>query len=200
MRKLAFLAAVFSILVMSHSALAQQADVGLGFGTIMSPGAAECNASTGCPEKGGLYPNITADVIFHHRLGFGYEVAWRGGQGAYGGPGGQPYRPIINDFNLVFQPRVNKKVGVDLMAGFGFQDIRYYQYTNTSGCIYFGACFNTSDHVLFDVGGGLRYYFWHRAFIRPEIKWYNIHNNTADFSGNNVVRVGASIGYTIGPD
>jgi hypothetical protein len=41
---------------------------------------------------------------------------------------------------------------------------------------------------------------WHHAFIRPEARYYNILNNNNNFSSNNVIRVGASIGYTIGPD
>ena len=200
MRKLTFLAALFSLFLFAHQALAQQADVALGFGTIVSPGAAACSISTGlCPEKGGLYPSISADVIFHRRIGFAYEVTWRGGQGAYGGSGGQPFRPIINDFNAVYQPRVGKRVGVDLMAGIGFQDTRFY--SGNYSCT-FVSCTNytTSNHFLVDIGGGIRYYFWHHAFIRPEAKYYFINNNTNDFTNNNVLRVGASIGYTIGPD
>ena len=206
MRKLAFLAAVFSVFFMVHQASAQQADAMFGFGTITSPGSTSCNGISGCPETGGLYPSVGADVIFHHRIGFAYEVTWRGGQGAYGGSGGAPYRPIINDFNAVFQPRINKRVGFDIMAGIGWQDTRLY--TSQYSCTYFSCTnYSTNNNFLVDVGGGLRYYFWHHVFIRPEVKYYNIHNNLANFSVNSfgyssssVVHVGASIGYTIGPE
>jgi len=197
LRKFAFVAALFAVCLLVNLASAQQADVALGFGTMMAPGAAACNLTTGCPEKGGLYPNVGVDVIFHRRIGFAYDVSWRGGAGNYGGTG-QPYRPILNDFNAVFQPRLGKKVGADLFGGIGWQDTRYYSFQYTSNCIYFGACFSSSDHFLVDVGGGLRYYFWHHAFIRPELHYYWIHNNIADFNSGNIVRVGASIGYTIG--
>ena len=62
----------------------------LGFGTVMSSGSTACTVSS-CvvPENGGLYPSISGDVIFHKRFGFNAEVAWRGKQGLYGGPGGQ---------------------------------------------------------------------------------------------------------------
>ncbi|SPF39316.1 conserved exported hypothetical protein [Candidatus Sulfotelmatobacter kueseliae] len=198
MRKFAGFATLFAIALLASLASAQQGDVALGFGTVMAPGSAACNLVTGCPEKGGLYPAVSADVIFHRRIGFGYEVTWRGGVGAYGGSGGQPYRPIINDFNAVYQPRLGKKVGADLLGGIGFQDTRYYQYQNTANCVYFGACFSSSHHFLVDVGGGLRYYFWHHVFVRPEAHYYWIRNNTVDFNSNNILRVGASIGYTIG--
>lgn len=205
MRKLALFVAACSLFFFANLASAQQGDAMLGFGTLLSPGAASCNDSTGCPEKGGLYPAINGDVIFHRRVGFGYEVTWRGSQGLYGGCSDcQPYRPIIQDFNAVYQPRVTKKVGLDLMAGIGWQETRLY--SGNYSCT-FVSCTNytTSNHFLVDVGGGIRYYFWHHVFIRPELKYYNIHNNVANsFSGNfgfssgNLLRVGGSIGYTIG--
>lgn len=202
MRKLAFVVAVCSLFLfgVANLASAQQADVAIGFGTLMSPGAASCNSVSGCPEKGGLYPTISADVIFHRRYGFDYDITWRGGQGIYGGCFNcQPYRPIINTFNAIFQPRFGNKIGADLLGGIGFQDTRYYNYNSySSGCIYFGACFNSSFHLVADVGGGIRYYVWHHAFVRPEVRYYWVHNNTNDFSSNNILRVGASIGYTIG--
>jgi len=200
LRKLTFLAAVFSLFFFVHHASAQQADVALGFGTVMAPGAASCdNLNLTCAEKGGLYPTVGFDVILHRRIGFAYDVTWRGSQG-YNPLLGQNYRPIINDFNLVFQPRLGKKVGLDLVGGVGFQDTRYYGYQPTYSCYALGACFNSSFHFVTDLGGGLRYYFWHHAFIRPEVRYYFINNNTTDFTGNHIVRVGASIGYTIGPE
>jgi hypothetical protein len=47
-------------------------------------------------------------------------------------------------------------------------------------------------------GGGLRYYVYGNAFIRPEVHFYHILNNSDVFTNSNVIRVGASIGYTIG--
>lgn len=201
MRKLAFLATVFVIFMLPNAASAQQGDAMLGFGTLLSPGADPCNSITfTCPEKGGLYLNLGADVIFHRRMGFGFDAAWKAGQGAYGGPGGQPFRPILFDFNGVYQPRLNKKVGADLMAGIGWQSTRFYGYQPTSSCVYFGACYQSSNHFLVDLGAGVRYYVWGHVFVRPEVRYYKVFNNTADFTSGNVVRVGASIGYTIGPD
>ena len=150
-------------------------------------------------RKGGFYPSLSADVIFHKRIGFGFETAWRGGQGDYAGLG-IPYRPIMFDFNAVYQPKLSKKAGLDLMGGIGWQTTRFYGYQPTSNCVYFGACYTSSNHFLMHVGGGIRYYIWGHVFLRPEAHYYHIVNNTADFSNNNVIRVGASIGYTIGPD
>jgi hypothetical protein len=130
-------------------------------------------------------------------MGFGFDVAWKGSQGLYVGEA--PYRPILLDFNGVYQPRLTKKTGLDLMAGVGWQSTRFYSGNYT--CTYFGCTnFNSYHHFLVDIGGGLRYYVWHHVFVRPEAHYYWINNNTAEFDNNNVIRVGASIGYTIGPD
>lgn len=197
MRKLTFLATLIAFFILCNLASAQQADAMFGFGTLMSSGS--CNATTGiCPEKGGLYTNVAADVIFHKRIGFAFETAWRASQAAYGGAGGQPFRPILSDFNAVFQPKVSKKVGLDLMGGVGWQSTRFY----LPYCTSYFTCNNfvSSHHFLVDIGGGVRYYVWNHVFVRPEAHYYWINNNTAEFNSNNILRVGASIGYTIGPE
>ncbi len=197
MRKLALLAPFFAFLFFAQFATAQQGDAMFGGNILTSTGS--CDPNTGlCPEKGGFYPSFSADVIFHKRVGFNFETAWRGAQGSYGGPGGQPYRPIISDFNLMYQPKLSKKVGADLMAGIGWQSTRFYLPYCTNGF----TCNNfiSSRHFLVDIGGGIRYYVWGHVFVRPEVHFYHINNNTDVFSNDNVFRAGASIGYTIGPD
>jgi Outer membrane protein beta-barrel domain len=197
LRKFALFAAVVAVLAFASLASAQQGDAMFGFGTLMSSGS--CNNNTGlCPQKGGLYPNVGADVIFHKRVGIGFDVAWRGSQGNYAGIG-LPYRPILYTFNGVYQPRISKKVGGDLFGGIGWQSTRFYSANYT--CSYF-SCTNyaSSNHFLVDAGAGIRYYFWGHVFVRPEIRYYYINNNTSDFTSNSVFRAGASIGYTIGPD
>ena len=206
MRKLAVLAAVLTFLSLLPSlASAQQGDAMIGFGTITSPGATACTFDAAtltpyCPEKGGLYMNLGGDVIFPKRVGFGFDATWRAKQGEYGGSGGQPFRPILFDFNGVYQPKISKKAGLDLFGGIGWQSTRFYGYTPTTSCVYFGACYVSSNHFLVDVGAGLRYYVWGHVFVRPEARYYKVFNNTADFTSGNVLHVGASIGYTIGPD
>ena len=197
MRKSALLAVMSGFFFLACFAQAQQADGMFGGGTVMSSGS--CDFTTGfCPEKGGYYQNIGADVILHKRIGFAFESAWRWSQGQYGGPGGQPFRPILFAFNGDFQPKLSKKVGLDLMGGIGWQTTRFYlpYCTNQFTC----NNYTSSNHFLVDIGGGLRYYFFGHVFLRPEAHYYHILNNTNDFTNNNVIRVGASIGYTIGPD
>jgi|SRR5579864_2754695 len=204
LRKLAFFATVFAFFVFLNVASAQQGDAMIGFGTLLSPGAAACGTSpsTGavsCPEKGGLYINLGADVIFHRRMGFGFDAAWKASQGDYGGLG-IPYKPILFDFNGVYQPKLSKKAGLDLMGGIGWQTTRYYGLVNSFSCFQLGQCYQSSNHFLIDLGAGIRYYAYGHIFVRPEVRYYKIFNNSADFTSGNVIRVGASIGYTIGPE
>ncbi len=198
MRKLALFAPVFAFLFLAQFASAQQVDVFLGGGSIVSSGS--CNVTTGlCPEKGGLYLNLGGDVVFYKQLGVNVETAWRATQGTYLNLG-ENYRPILTDFNLLYQPRLGKKVGADLMAGIGAADTRFYApgaappgYPN----------YVSTDHFMEHLGAGIRFYPWHHVFVRPEVHYYHIQNNNnlnnnGYFSTNNVVRVGASIGYTFG--
>jgi hypothetical protein len=198
LRKTALLAVICGVVFLASVSQAQQGDAMFGFGTTMSSGTTSCTVNS-CviPEKGGLYTNISADVIFRKRVGFGFDAAWRTSQGNYAGLG-LPYRPILFDFNGVYQPRLSKKIGADLMAGIGWQSTRFYQFTNTSNCVFFNACYTSKNHFLVDIGGGVRYYVHGNIFVRPEAHFYHIMNNSDVFSSNNVVRVGASIGYTIG--
>jgi hypothetical protein len=196
LRKLALLTTLASSLLLASFAPAQQADAMLGFGTLMSSGTATCGL-TSCvaPEKGGLYTSLSGDVIFHKRVGFNFEAAWRTRQGSFGG---QPYRPILFAFNGLYQPKISKQVGADLMGGIGWQTTRFYLPFCTNGF----TCNNytSSNHFLVDIGGGVRYYVHGHVFVRPEAHFYHILNNTDVFTSNNVIRVGASIGYTIGPE
>jgi hypothetical protein len=201
LRKSAFLAAaICGFLLFASFASAQQADFSFGVGTLTSPGNfTSTNTTFTVPEKGGAYPAVGFDVIFHKRIGLGFEAAWKASQGAYGGCDGcQPFRPILYDVNGVFQPRFGKKVGADLMAGIGAQSTRFYLPYCTNG--FTCSNYTSSNHFDIHLGGGIRYYFWHHLFVRPELHYYRVFNNTDEWSSDNLIRVGASIGYTLGPE
>ena len=205
MRKFAFFASVFALSLLPSLASAQQGDAMFGFGTLVSSGSnGTCGLSftSNCvgPEKGGLFTTISGDVIFHRRFGINAEANWRTKQALDNTGGGILYRPILFDFNGLYQPRLGKKLGADLMGGIGWQTTRFYEYTNTFSCLDLGSCYNSYNHFLVHLGGGVRYYVWNHFFVRPEVHYYHILNNTDVYTNSNVIRVGASLGYTIGPD
>lgn len=207
MRKLALVAPVFAFLFCAHFATAQQVDVMVGGGTLMQP---YTNTSTSSQsfvelaETGGVYPSVGADIVdSERRLGLNLESSWRYHRASYYGY--EAYRPILTDVNALFQPKLNKKFGLDFMAGIGAASTRFYL-PSVVTCGYFAGCYDYSstNHFMEHVSGGLRYYFWHNFFVRPEANIYHIHNNTnyttGGFNSNFLTRVGASIGYTFHRD
>jgi len=197
LRKLAIFVPVLAFLCLVQFASAQQGDVMFGGGTLLSSSPSN-NVSFQPSEKGGAWLNVSADVVaFKKRIGINWETTWRASQGAYAEQ--ENFRPILTDFNALWQPRLGKKVGLDLFGGIGLSSTRFYlpeiTQCNFTGCINY----TSSHHFMEDLGGGIRYYVWHHLFVRPEIHYYHVQNNV-EFNTDNLFRVGASIGYTIGPD
>jgi opacity protein-like surface antigen len=200
LRKLALLASVFTFFFFVQFASAQQGDVFLGGGTLTSSSASNGSFPS---ESGGLYINLGGDVVFFKHIGINVETAWRATQGVYGPTSDEEnYRPILTDFNLLYQPHLGKKAGLDLMAGIGSASTRFYAPgASTPGY----PNYVSTDHFMEHLGGGIRYYVWHHVFVRPEVHYYHIQsnnniNNNGAFNSNNVFRVGASVGYTFGGD
>ncbi len=205
MRKLALFAPILAVLCLCHFAAAQQGDVMFFGGTLLSPSPSSNELALGnIAEKGGTYLGVGGDIIgFKRRLGINIETSWRASQASYFGY--ESYRPILTDFNAIFEPKLGKKVALDLFGGIGIASTRFYVPYATS-CSYFSGCINytTNDHFMQDAGAGLKYYVWKHVFVRPEIHYYHIDGNdnvdNGGFTSNNIFRVGASIGYTIGND
>jgi hypothetical protein len=178
-------------------ASAQQVDVMAGGGTLFS--SSQVTATQDQPalaEKGSPYPSVGADIILYRRYGLNFEGAWKWKQGVYPGYD-QNYRPILMDVNALFQPRLSKKFGADLMVGVGAESVRFDP-ASSGNCDY-ASCSNfiSNTHFMEHLGGGVRYYFYHRLFVRPEVHYYHIQNNL-EFYSNNIVRAGATVGYTFG--
>lgn len=194
MRKFAWFLTACTFIACASLAQGQQLDINVGGAVVTS--STTTNASAAIlrdAEKGGTWISVGADAIpFAHRLGFGFEAAWRYHQAS--NPYGQQYRPILYDVNGVFQPKFTKRFGGDFMAGIGAQSLRF-----NGGPIACGAScitFINSTHLAEHLGAGMRYTFWRHFFVRPELHYYHIHNNTNAFTNDNVFRAGASIGYT----
>jgi len=145
-------------------------------------------------EKNGIYPSISADVVgSKRRFGLNIETSWRYKQASYYGY--ENYRTIFTDVNALFQPKLSKRIGLDLMGGIGIASNLF----NLFGSCSIPQCINytSSNHFMEDLSGGIRYRLWRHFFVRPEGHYYHIQHNLG-FNSNNAFRVGASIGYTIG--
>lgn len=176
---------------------AQQMDLAVGGGTLMSsrPASSSVNFQPP-PEKSGAYVNVSGDFIAfkHRRLGLNLETAFRVRQANYDGY--EKYRPILTDVNALFQPRLSEKIGLELLGGIGVASTRFNLLAscNLPGCINY----TNSNHFMEHVGAGVRYSVWNRVFVRPEVHYYHIQNNV-EFNSGNVFRVGVSLGYSFHP-
>ena len=182
--------------LMSGTLHAQQFDVGFGVGTLTAPSASSANGNHAQVSlTGGAYPVFSADLLLKKQFGVGGELAWRGSQNLYAGF--QPYRPLFYDFNGIYAPKLGKHAAAEVMAGIGWESLRFYQGFTTCGAI---SCtdFVSSNHFMGHVGGCLRYYFYGHFFVRPEAHLYMIHNNE-EFSSGRAARFGVSLGYTFAP-
>jgi hypothetical protein len=200
LRKFAPLASACAVLLFGFAsfASAQQADVMGGGSILMSFASTSALASFQPPtEKGGTYLNFSGDYVAFgpkHRYGINVETAWRYKQGSYYGY--ENYRPFFTDANLLYQPKIGKKMGLDVMGGVGIASNRFNILAScgTPGCINY----TSSNHFMEHLGIGFRYYVWHRmphVYVRPEAHYYHIHDNV-QFNSDNVFRLGASVGYT----
>jgi hypothetical protein len=183
---------VFCLLV--ASAAAQQVDVAFGVSTLSAPSGTTSGALYFPSQGGGAYPGFSADFLLHRHFGIEGEMFWKASQGLYGGV--QPYRPIFYAFNAIWAPPITKNISAEVLGGIGGEDIRFYGILN---CNQFVGCttYSSSNHFMGDVGGGIRAYFWHSAFIRPEVRVYFVNNNV-EFSSSHSVRYGVSLGYSFG--
>lgn len=197
MRKFAFVLTACAVLLCAALAHAQQVDVALGAGILLSTTNLTASQAYLPPaEKGGIYPSFSIDRIRPNRFGYNAEVALSYKQQSYNGF--QEYRPIFYDLNAVFAPHLTRRIDADFMAGAGGERVLFY--SPTGFCNFPGGCGTSlnSNHFLFHLGAGLRYSLWRHFFVSPEANFYHIVNNV-EFHSDNVLRVGASVGYRFGP-
>jgi hypothetical protein len=199
LRKFVLLMSVCALLRFAAVAHAQQIDVAVGAGILES--TKNTSASQNFlppPEKGGLYPSFSFDRIFKNHFGYSAEIAYRYHYALYNYY--QQFRPLLYDVNAVFAPTLAKRTNANLMAGLGGQTVLFY--SSYGGCYYASGCTThlDSNHFLLHAGAGIQYRLWRGVFVRPEAHYYHIVNNTTVFHSDNVLRLGASIGYTFHTD
>ena len=192
MKKLMLVVIVVVFCMLAANAFGQGFDAAFGLSSITSPKAVTTNGLTFPSLRGGAYPGFSADLLVHHRLGIEGELFWKGSQGIYGT--NQPYRPIFYAFNAIWAPKISKNFTGEVMGGIGGEDLRFYGLLNFSQFAGY-TNYTSSNHFMGDVGGGLRAYFWHDAFIRPEVRLYLVNNNV-EFSSGRIFRYGVSLGYS----
>ena len=194
LRKFALFASVCALFVLADFAGAQELDLAVGGSKLFSTKDKTASETfLAPPENEGTYFNVSLLRTFENHFGYSAELVTSYHRPFYNGF--QEYRPFIYDLNGVYARHVAKRMTLDLMAGAGGQTVLFY---NTyAGCGFPTGCTPrvNSTHFLVHVGAGLRYRVWRGFFVRPEANFYRIFNND-DFHSGNVLRLGASAGYT----
>ena len=195
MRKLTFIALLCMFCLSGMAVHAQQIDAAFGLSGVHSTSAVDASGNF-FPQDvgGGVFPSFSADFLLFKHFGVGGEVSWRATRNL--SANFAPFRPIFYDFNAVYAPPLGKHAALELLGGFGGESIRFYQNFVTCGAF---SCSNfvSSNHLLGDVGVGVKLYPLHNIFIRPEARFYFVRNNF-EFSDNHATRLGLAIGYTFG--
>lgn len=185
----------FWMVLMVAPVFAQQVDVAVASGSLLSSGSSFNSVGFAPAEGNGTFVGFNGDVLLWRNLGLQGEVNWRASQGLYAGI--FPYRPLFWDFNAIFVRRFSHRVGAEVLGGIGGERIRFDQGTYSCGSL--GNCskYVSSNHLMADVGAGVRLYVYRRFFVRPEMRLYLVHNNV-EFSSAFPVRYGGSVGYSFG--
>ncbi len=186
-----------SVLCLMASTAQAQAQFDAAFGVSGIKGTSAANAGTNFfPQDvgGGVFPTFSGDFLLFKHFGIGGEVSWRATRNL--SQGFLPFRPIFYDFGAVYAPPLGKHAALELTGGLGGESVRFYQGVLT--CNFFSCSdFTSTNHLLGELGAGVRLYAWHNVFIRPEARFYFVRNNN-EFSSAHAIRLGASIGYSFG--
>jgi hypothetical protein len=199
LKRAVFILSFLGTLLLITGVAQAQTEVDLAFGVSGVHGTSFDNADLsggffGQDVGGGAFPTFSGDFIFHRHLGVMGEVSWRATQNL--SQSIAPFRPIFYDFGVIWAPPLGKHAAAELTTGIGGESIRFY--TGTINCSFISCTdYVSSNHFLWALGGGVRLYAWRNLFIRPELKYYLVHDNF-EFSSNHALRIGASIGYTFG--
>ena len=184
-------------------AKAQSASVYFGLGTAVDSSNGQPIDTFGngtlynTPRMGGLFETVGGDFMFRPHLGVGFETSLRT-QSNYAGLN---YRPLLYDFNAIYQPLSSGMIVPEFQAGLGGMNLRYY--VNQNYCDSFGGCSNSnyyvesSNHFQVHFSGGVRFYVKGGIFIRPQVD-VHVVNNLFQFGSSVVPEYSAAIGYTFG--
>jgi len=195
LRRFALILCLCTVALFATFAHAQQLDIAGGAGEMYSTSNTNASLAYLPPaEKGGIYPSVSLVRLFNNRFGYSAELSTVYKRQFYNGF--QAYRPILYDVNAVFAPHLAlKRASANFMAGIGGQTVLFYnQYAN---CNFAEGCVPrvNGTNFLLHLGAGLHYTVWRNFFVRPEANFYRVIDNS-NFHSGNVLRLGASFGYT----
>jgi Outer membrane protein beta-barrel domain len=111
-------------------------------------------------------------------------------------------RLTLYDFDAIYEPVNNKKVGLKLKAGFGGANIKFYQAGSSSGSVIgnqnFSQYYVSTNHFQVMGSVGVQIYVTDHMFVRPEFSIHYVPNLTQQFGSNLVKEEMVWVGYSWG--
>jgi hypothetical protein len=194
LRKLVWVTSACALLAACSLARAQELDIAVSGSTLFSARNTSASQAFLPPaEEGGTLAGANVQIIHENHFGYSAEGAFRYHEGLYNGF--QRFRPVFYDVNGVYSRHLANRMEGDFMAGVGGQTLIFYNQFATCRAQACSVSVN-STHFLFHLGGGIRYRLLGSLFVRPEAHYYRIINNS-QFNSGNVLRLGASVGFTV---
>jgi len=153
------------------------------------------------------------DLMLWKKLGAGAEVAIQPAQQTYVNLSASAASQGLNtfslntrltlyDFDAIYEPVNNKKVGLKLKAGFGGANIKFYQAGSSSGSVIgsqnFSQYFVSTNHFQVMGSVGVQIYVTDHMFVRPEFQIHYVPNLTEQFGSNLVKEEMVWVGYSWG--
>jgi hypothetical protein len=150
------------------------------------------------PSLNSAFMGMGAALMLTNRLGVGGEATFQPHKPEYAGLN---VRNTFYDFHGIYQPISAKRASVQLKAGVGGANTRfYYQETDCSGflgCRDYSQFVDSSNHFQFRGGVGMQVYLTDRIFVRPELTMRyipNFHQYGSNWVPSGMLWVGYSIG------
>jgi hypothetical protein len=163
------------------------------------------------PSLSGFYMGIggqLTNILWKH-FGVGASVAFQPGKETYGTFPSTAYQLAYQDqirttfysFDLIYSPVTTKKYAIDLLAGPGGANVKFYQNQTVSGTLigsnnasqYFGS----SNHFQVHAGVGVEIFVTDHIFVRPQFDLHYVPN-FVQFGRNVVTSELVSLGYSFG--
>lgn len=203
-----FAALLFSLLVFTFVARAQNGSVYFAGGTATAPSAGQVNTLGNgtlfqAPTMGGFFETIGGDFLFFHsdKIGIGAEYSFRKDKGPYAG---LLYQPKFFDVNAVYQPfTLAHRITPEIQLGAGKASLGIYDtlaacYKLPQGCAGPNAEITSVNPFQAHFGAGVRVYVWRGIFVRPQVDVRWVQDDFSYYFGSSWVKqYSFAVGYTL---
>jgi hypothetical protein len=204
-------------------------DINIGFGAVQDSsastgidtnyldtnylGSCSIGAFAGCSKTSnlsGFMMGVGGNLMLWKHFGVGAEVSFEPGKSDYvslpvAGTGLSAdeiqSRSTFYDFNGIFVPVRAKKASLQLAAGFGGMNLKFYENQSASTALTgnqnYNQYFGSSNHFQVHGGAGVQIYLTDHIFVRPQVDVHWVHN-LSQFGRSTPIEAKVWLGYSFG--